>query len=260
MNSLKTFSLLGLLAMATGISAAPAAAGGSATAWQKGRQMVLVVTPDWNADHGALQRFVRGTEGWQPVGRVWPVTIGKSGAAWGIGLQPAPADHHPVKREGDGRSPAGMFAIGEAFGYASKADTALTYAPMHADSYCVDVSGSPYYNRIVRASDVGKAAVKGATEHMRLDLVNDGDQRYRLGFVIEHNPEQKPMAGSCIFAHLWKKPGAPTVGCTAMAADRMQTLAGWLKPADHPVFVLLPREAFERLRKTWKLPHLEPSA
>ena len=244
---------IGLLALLAVHAVSPALAEGPLP-WHQARQMVLVVTPDWNADHGQLRRFVRKADGWHEVGAAWPVTIGKSGAAWGIGLSQPRRDGHPVKREGDGRSPAGVFAIGEAFGYSDHADTALEYVPMHADSYCVDVSGSPYYNRIVRESVAGKAAVKDASEHMRLDLVNNGDQRYRLGFVIEHNPRQKPMAGSCIFAHLWKRPGAPTVGCTAMAAPDMDILTGWLKPGEHPVFVLLPREAWRRLHKTWQLP------
>ena len=252
--------LVPLLALIVGISGTTAAADKTQLPWHKAQQMVLVITPDWNADHGTLQRFARRDDGWHAAGKAWPVTIGKSGAGWGIGLSQPRHDGHPLKREGDGRSPAGVFAIGEAFGYASQADTALKYAPMHADSYCVDVSGSPYYNRIVRQSDVGAAAVRGASEHMRLDLANHGDQRYRLGFVIEHNPDQKPMAGSCIFAHLWKKPGAPTVGCTAMTAPDMDTLAGWLKPSEHPVFVLLPREAWQRLHRQWKLPHPEPAA
>lgn len=238
----------------------PGFADGPANAWHDARQMLVVVTPAWNVDHGTLQRFARDSNGWHPVGESRPVTIGKTGAAWGIGLSAPQDDGHPVKREGDGRSPAGVFDIGMAFGYDAKADTALKYTPMHADSYCVDVSGSPLYNRVVRASDVGQAAVKGASEHMRLDLVNNGDQRYRMGFVIEHNPAQKPMAGSCIFAHLWKRPGAPTVGCTAMTPATMESLLRWLKPADHPVFVLLPREAYQRLQKPWQLPKLDNPA
>ncbi len=248
--------LTALMVLGASLIAPHALAAVDTTGWHDARQMVLVVTPEWDADHGQLHRFARDKDGWHQIGESRAVTIGKTGAAWGIGLNPPQDDEHPVKREGDGRSPAGIFAIGMAFGYDAKLDTSLKYAPMHADSYCVDVSGSPLYNRIVRASDVGKAAVEGASEHMRLDLVNNGDQRYRMGFVIEHNPAQKPMAGSCIFAHLWGRPGAPTVGCTAMTPATMQSLLSWLDPNDHPVFVLLPHEAYQRLQKSWRLPKL----
>ena len=233
---------------------AVAVSGKSALAWQNSRQMVLVLTDTWDSDHGILRRYTRQGDGWQDAGTAQAVTIGRAGAAWGLGLHPAQGDGGPVKHEGDGRSPAGVFAIGEAFGYAQHADTGLAYTPMHATSYCVDVSGSPLYNRIVDARVVGTDAVKDATEHMRLDLANHGDQRYRLGFVIEHNQSQQPTAGSCIFAHLWKHPGAPTAGCTAMAPATMQSLQTWLRSEQHPVFVLLPRQAYERLHESWQLP------
>ena len=39
-------------------------------------------------------------------------------------------------------------------------------------------------------------------------------QRYREGFVIEHNAANTRNAGSCIFAHLWSAPDSTTAGCT----------------------------------------------
>ena len=101
---------------------------------------------------------------------------------------------------------------------------------------------------------VGAAAVKGSTEPMRRDLHVNGDQRYRLGFVIEHNAQAAPQGGSCIFAHLWKSPSDATTGCTAMTPALMQSLLAWLKPQQHPVFVLLPQAEYERLRDEWQLP------
>jgi L,D-peptidoglycan transpeptidase YkuD (ErfK/YbiS/YcfS/YnhG family) len=131
---------------------------------------------------------------------------------------------------------------------------------MDASDYCIDVSGSPLYNRIVDADDVGADAVRESTEPMRRDLHADGDQRYRLGFVIEHNPRGKAMAGSCIFAHLWKSPDSATAGCTAMQAETMQALLAWLDPKQQPVFVLLPQAEYLRLQRDWQLPALEPRA
>ncbi len=222
--------------------------------WRNATQLVLVVTPDWNANTGTLRRFERGSDGrWQPTGDSAPITIGRNGAGWGIGLHRAQTDG-PIKREGDGRAPAGVFAIGEAFGYAEQADTALPYAQMQATNWCMDVVASPLYNRIVDARDVGDTAVRGSSEPMRLDLAKAGDQRYRNGFVIQHNPDARKGAGSCIFAHLWKAPGDATAGCTAMADATMQRLYGWLRPDAHPVFVLLPQAQYERLKTRWNLP------
>ena len=159
-----------------------------------------------------------------------------------------------TKREGDGRSPAGVFRIGEAFGYSGSFTTMLKYRGMTQADYCVDVSGSPFYNRIVDANVVGTDAVKGSTEPMRRDLHVNGDQRYKIGFVIEHNSKGMPAGGSCIFAHLWKEPGEPTTGCTAMSEEVMRDLLGWLRADRHPVLVLLPEAEYGRLKVAWKLP------
>jgi L,D-peptidoglycan transpeptidase YkuD (ErfK/YbiS/YcfS/YnhG family) len=250
--TLRIFLAFAVLVLAGCVSVGPEA---GHSAWQDARQLVLVTTADWDATTGTLRTFSRADAGsaWREQGDIAPVSVGRGGSAWGIGLHPA-QDGGPAKREGDGRAPAGVFAIGPAFGYAAHADTALPYAQMQAGSWCMDVVASPLYNRIVDASQVGDAAVQGSSEPMRLDLHNHGDQRYRSGFVIEHNPDARKGAGSCIFAHLWKAPGAPTAGCTAMADATMQRLYGWLRPDAKPVFVLLPKAEHDRLKAAWRLP------
>lgn len=225
--------------------------GGDATV---AMQLVLVTTADWNATQGQLRRYQRDGGRWRAVGEPVAVSIGRTGSAWGIGLRPAPDDGGPVKREGDGRAPAGAFAIGTAFGYAARADTGLAYAAMSASDYCIDVPASPLYNRIVDTAREQPRDVEGSTEPMRRDLHADGDQRYRQGFVIEHNPARVPGAGSCIFAHLWKAPGETTAGCTAMSDPHMAQLLAWLRPDSHPVFVLLPQAQYRGLWRAWDLP------
>ncbi len=254
-RSLLSRSIPGLLlaALLAGCAPSTAVRNDEAAAWRDARQLVLVVTDDWDADHGRLRAYERESDAWRPVADAVPVTIGRAGAAWGVGLQ-APRTDGPVKREGDGRSAAGVFRIGEAFGYAERSPTALPYRALQVSDYCVDVDGSPLYNRIVDAREVGEQAVAGSTEPMRRDLHAHGDQRYKLGFVIEHNADGKRGAGSCIFAHLWSSPTDTTAGCTAMDEAAMRRLLGWMKPEEHPVFALLPRAAYAQLRDAWHLP------
>ena len=241
-----------MLSLCVGVLAANPAAD-QATGWQSSRQLVLVTVADWNADHGTLRTFTRDRHGWVAAGITAPVTIGRSGAGWGLGLQASRRDG-PLKQEGDGRSPAGVFRIGQVFGYAAQADTAMPYRALSATDYCVDVLGAAHYNRIVDADVVGAAAVKGSTEPMRRDIHLNGDQHYRLGFEIEQNWQSKPGAGSCIFGHLWSSATNVTVGCTAMAPAVMQALVAWLKPGQQPIFVLLPQSAYLTLRTDWQLP------
>jgi L,D-peptidoglycan transpeptidase YkuD (ErfK/YbiS/YcfS/YnhG family) len=271
MKLLASLSLLGLLAgcatasvdpkpaaspavSATAEAAARAADADPGRAWSDAQQMVLVITPGPDATTGRMRAFDRVDGGWKPAGEAFDVTVGRSGIAWGIGLHPPQPGLS--KREGDGRAPEGVFRIGTAFGYADTARTGLEYAPMSATHWCVDVDGAPLYNRIVDSRDVGEAAVAGSTEPMRRDIHAQGDQRYRLGFVIEHNADGRAGGGSCIFAHLWKAPGEPTAGCTAMDAAAMDRLLAWLREDRHPVFVQLTEADAARLAADWRLPSL----
>ncbi|MCC4601074.1 L,D-transpeptidase family protein [Xanthomonas melonis] len=247
------------MAMALALCSGTVAAAQPIQAVQQARALIVVTTHDWDSTQARLQTFTRTDGQWRPAGAGFAVALGRHGSAWGEGLHPA-QPNGPQKREGDGRSPAGVFAIGPAFGYATHLNTALPYQAMTATHYCMDVPASPLYNRIVDAAQVGQAAVAGSTEPMRLDLRTPGDGRYREGFVIAHNPAAIAGRGSCIFAHLWRSPGQVTAGCTAMDPADMQRLLAWLKPADHPLFVLLPRAEYARLQTTWQLPALDEAA
>ena len=249
-----------LARLATTVMLLAATAFAQAAPLDGARQLIVVTSESWDSTEGQLQAYVRDGKGWRVEGQAFPVMLGRTGSAWGLGLHPA-QDDGPQKREGDGRSPAGVFALGSAFGYAvTRPGTAMAYQPMRGSSYCMDVPASPFYNRIVDAEKVGTAAVAGSTEPMRLDLHNKGDVRYQEGFVIAHNPDNLPGKGSCIFAHLWRQPGEATAGCTAMPQARMQALLDWLRPQDTPRFVLLPRGEYRRLQAQWQLPALPGDA
>ena len=77
-------------------------------------------------------------DGWRAAALPIAVTIGSSGLAWGEGLHPRQSGR--LKKEGDGRSPAGVFRVGEAFGYAASLPIAMQYQGMNESDYCVDVT------------------------------------------------------------------------------------------------------------------------
>lgn len=235
---------------------ASAAAKADKAVLDESQQLVVVSIADWQTNTGALQRFERKGDKWEAVAQPFAVTIGKNGSAWGLGLHP-PQNTGPQKTEGDGKAPAGIFSIGTSFGYAPAISTKLAYQAMTDTDWCVDVNASPLYNQIVSTRTVGIQAVEGSTEPMRRDLQLNGDQLYRKGFVIAHNPNNIPKAGSCIFAHLWRAPGKPTAGCTAMDAADMDELLQWLDAGKSPRFVLLPIEQYHQLQKSWHLPALK---
>lgn len=220
----------------------------------EGTQMVVVIASDWQTASGHLRTFERREGRWHPAGIDFPVSTGKNGAGWGLGLHESPQDG-PFKVEGDGKAPAGIFQIGMAFGQSPSLPTGLDYRRMTVDDWCIDVNASPLYNRIVSVRDVGPEAVAGSSEPMRRDI-HSGDHLYNKGFLIAHNPENRPKGGSCIFAHLWRSPGAATAGCTAMTEPDMDRLLLWLNQSRNPVFVLLPDTEYRRYQTPWQLPDL----
>ena len=218
------------------------------------RQLLRVIAPDWASTTGELQRFARATaEGeWQPVGETIPVSLGRSGLAWGLGLHPA-SDTGPHKAEGDGRAPAGVFAITALFGSADADSdfaraTRLPYFAATPDLKAIDDPQSQHYNRIVDQRTVTK-------DWSSCEDMLRADERYAVGAVIAHNaaPPQ-PGAGSCVFLHVWEKPGAPTAGCTASAQADIQEICLWLEAAASPCLVQLPQAEYARLRGCWQLP------
>ena len=212
-------------------------------------QALLVTSARWDATDAVLQRWRRdGDSGWRAVGAAVPVMLGRAGLGWGRGLHDAESTAGPDKREGDGRSPAGVFTIGTAFGYGAAAPEGVTwpYREAGARDYFVDEASSAVYNRWRRIPD-GEAnepeARWGSCERMRRD-----DHVYELGAVVEHNYACVPGAGSAIFLHVWDRPGAPTAGCTAMSREDVLTVLRWLEPAAAPVLVQAPAAALPALR------------
>jgi zinc D-Ala-D-Ala dipeptidase len=215
----------------------------------RSRQLVVVRTADWAASEGLLQRFDRNgpRDEWHAVGAPIRVAVGNGGLAWGRGVHPDQSG--PQKKEGDGKAPAGIYKLPSTFGYAPDAPGNLPYTMATPELLCIDDPASVRYNRILLRSEIQFPDWK-SFESMRRD-----DDQYRLGVVVEHNPEPtKSGAGSCVFLHAWKSPGEPTVGCTAMEPASILTLARWLDWASEPALVQLPDSEYKRLRDTWKLP------
>jgi zinc D-Ala-D-Ala dipeptidase len=216
-------------------------------------QAVVVTTKNWSSQNATLQRFERdnGSSSWKPVGKKMKAVVGRKGLGWGRGLNaPAPEDI-PVKREGDGRAPAGIFKLGKAFGYATGVQVSrirMPYRQSLASDRCVDDPASPLYNRIVDTSEV-KREWKSDEEMLRKD------DQYRLGIFIEHNTNPvNSGSGSCIFFHIWKREGEGTSGCTAVSQEDMEELLRWLDPAASPILIQMPRNEYGRMKKEWGLP------
>lgn len=216
------------------------------------RQLILGATSGWDAVGGEMKLYERdpANNQWRAVGEKIPVVVGRNGMAWGKGLHGDAIGEGPVKQEGDGRAPAGVFSLGSAFGYAppeQAGDVKLPYVQSVETLECVDDPQSAHYNRIVDRARVENADWK-SSERMRRD-----DEQYRWGVVVDHNTNGAPGCGSCIFMHIWESPGKGTAGCTAMNLSSIERLRRWLDAKKRPILIQLPRAEFERLREAWGL-------
>ena len=214
-------------------------------------QLILGIAPTWDSMRGELRLFERSRGGdWAPVAGSFPVLFGKNGIAWGTGVA---GQNEPglQKKERDGRAPAGVFEIGEVFGYDSSLPPGADY-PYHrvteADVWSDDPR-SPNYNRHA-VIDPTNPPDNYTHEKMR-----SGDFAYHWLVEIRHNSDPPiPGAGSAIFFHIRRGVNRPTTGCTTMAEVNLVKLITWLRAKRHPCYALLPMSEYDRKWQSWNLP------
>ncbi len=235
------------------------AQGREPAALHESTQILVVTTADWNGVDGTMQAYKRpqAHKKWKAVGAPIAVVVGKNGLGWGAGVATTGdiGPHgalDPVKKEGDGKSPAGVFRLSTSFGYAAQApaEWKMPYVSLTPSVECVDDAHSKFYNRVLDRATV--LPDWSSSE----DMLNSGGA-YRWGLVVDHNTDPvTPGVGSCVFLHIWSGPGRGTAGCTAMEEEKIETLLAWLDPARKPLLVQLTRSEYKRLRRRWRLPKL----
>ena len=221
---------------------------------QSCRQLIIVTTKSWydvKAHVQFLERAQAGDTSWKEVGKQFSGVIGKRGFGWGIGLHGTGEPGTPTKKEGDQKSPAGVFKLYSVFGTASPGQVSFLrfpYEQVTPSTEAIDDPRSRYYNRIV-----DRAVIKhpdwSSSESMLAVR-----SRYRFGVMIEHNWSQIPGFGSCIFSHVMDRDQGGTAGCTAVSLTNLERLLHWLDADSNPLIVQLPWTEYVRLKHSWKLP------
>jgi L,D-peptidoglycan transpeptidase YkuD (ErfK/YbiS/YcfS/YnhG family) len=180
-------------------------------------QLIFATNRDSSSVLVTLHVLERNNGVWHLVFPTFSGSIGEMGFA--------SIDH---KREGDGKSPSGIFPLGIAFGYDPSVVTKMPYRQATDDDFWVDDVNSEDYNKWVQ----GKPNA-ASWEKMKRD-----DDQYKHGVVIEYNmhPIMKGK-GSAIFLHVWKG-GEPTLGCVSMPEEMVLKILGWLDPAKKPLIIM----------------------
>lgn len=222
------------------------------SAVKQSEQMIVVINSDWNSVKAQLQYFERkkDSSGWEPVSKKIPAIIGRNG--FGIDNNSLKLDG-PKKKEGDGRSPAGVFKLFSAFGFEPEENVSwikLPYLQITSNIECVDDANSPNYNMIVDKSKEDTINWKSSEKMRKIN-------QYKYGIFVDYNTKPvKPGNGSCIFIHIWGGPNISTSGCTALSENNLKNLLKWLKPEKKPVLVQMPISAYKKLKDKLSLPEI----
>ncbi|WP_457596765.1 L,D-transpeptidase family protein [Hydrogenimonas sp.] len=177
----------------------------------------MVKLYDVRGSEGVMALFEKEEGTWRQVGDEWRVVVGRNGLG--------------KEKEGDGKTPVGVFALGDVYGY-TKLKTAMPFF-LAADKklICVDDSASRYYDRIVDRTRV-------VEDFESFEPIHRKDDLYEALVTVAYNPHHTPGKGSCIFLHVWRGPHSPTAGCVAMAKEKLLWLIGKLDPKKHPVLTV----------------------
>ena len=210
------------------------------------KQLLVVTTENWSESSGIMQRYERKKDQWYKVGKAIEIQLGRNGLGWGIGLHTIPKDAMIIKKEGDGRSPAGIFKLKQAFGYEPfKID--YPYNVYSETDHCVDDVNSRFYNKIVDSTKIDR-------DYKSHEVMKFPKDYYKYGLVVDHNgitagSKSQKGAGSCIFIHI---KSIPTAGCTVMSENDIKKILEWLDSKAEPLLIQGTDQVVENLWKSIK--------
>lgn len=169
------------------------------------QQVFIVAAFDSDATDAWISLHERQSDGTWRMVMTTPGFIGKNGLG--------------KTREGDARTPTGVFHFNRAFGIADDPGCAIPYVKVDHDTYW---SGDPregyHYNELVSLRDLpGLDTGSGDSEHI-IDYI----YHYQYCLNISYNEEGTPGLGSAIFLHCFGPAKPFTGGCVAIPEDCMK--------------------------------------
>jgi L,D-peptidoglycan transpeptidase YkuD (ErfK/YbiS/YcfS/YnhG family) len=179
-------------------------------------QAVVVNAPRYGSTTATLTAYQREGAGWKQAFGPWTARLGTRGLA-------PPGQ----KREGDGRTPSGVYGFDFFFGVAPDPGVRFPYRRVTPRIVWDDDSESPLYNTWV---DLNRQQAGPSPEPLYVSPA------YDHGAVIAYNTDRTPGLGSAIFLHV--STGGPTAGCVSLPAGQLVEVLRWLDPGQAPKIVL----------------------
>ena len=164
---------------------------------------------------------------WEKVWESFNGVIGKNGFA-------KPGE----KREGDGKTPSGIFSLKTTFGYNELIKTKMPYRQASPDDLWIDDVNAEDYNRWVKKDD---------TQAVSYERMKRDDNLYKYGIIIEYNTNPVIKSyGSAIFFHVWRGGNMATEGCVAVSEENIIRILSWLDPQATPLIIMGAESIIER--------------
>ena len=169
------------------------------------KQMLIVAAFSADATDAWISLHEKQSDGSWHMVMTSPGFIGKNGLG--------------KTREGDAKTPVGIFHFNRAFGIADDPGCAIPYVKVDQDTYW---SGDPRdgyrYNELVKLKDLpGLDLESGDSEH-----IIDYPYHYQYCLNISYNEEGTPGLGSAIFLHCLAPAKPFTGGCVSIPEDHMR--------------------------------------
>ncbi|WP_231584147.1 L,D-transpeptidase family protein [Domibacillus indicus] len=184
----------------------------------KDSRQVIIAEGSTKSTKAVMRLYEKSGNSWK-LKSTYPAVTGKSGLSF-------------HKKEGDGATPTGRYALGRMFGYAQKPSGVKTdYTITNRFHYWVDDPSSVDYNKWIYYR--GNPSLRWKSfERLNHEL-------YKHAIVIRYN--ENPIvkkAGSAIFIHRWRKSTTPTAGCLALNESNLISLMKWIDPAKSPKIII----------------------
>ena len=123
------------------------------------------------------------------------------------------------QKEGDKRTPTGVFNLTSGYGIADDPGSKLPYVKVNSNLYwCADPQ---WYNQLI---DIREHPHTCSGEHLI-----EYTMAYQYGMFLDYNPDNVYKKGAAIFLHV-KSPNPYTSGCIAVDRDRMIYLLRLVEP------------------------------
>jgi L,D-peptidoglycan transpeptidase YkuD (ErfK/YbiS/YcfS/YnhG family) len=185
-----------------------------------GTQLVTVEAVSARTTYATLRAWHRSGECWRPAGPAYSARLGRNGLSGD-------------RREGDGTTPTGTYAIGATmYGTSANPGVRFRYRRLVCGDWWDEDPSSPTYNSFQHVPCGRPTPFKGDSEGMW-----EQPRAYAHLAVIEFNTRPVvPGRGSGIFLHV--QTGGPTNGCVSLRRDDLVRVLRWLRPDARPQIVI----------------------